>query len=206
MATFKVLDMENNEVGSIELDDSVFAAEVKTNLIYEVVRMQQAKKRAGTHSAKTRGEIRGSTAKLFRQKGTGRARRGSKKAPGLRGAGVVFGPKPRDYSFKVPKKVRKGALVSAISQRNTEAKLVILKDMDLGEIKTKKLAGVIEKLGLKRPLIIEADNNNLKLSARNIQGVDVLPPIGLNVYDILNHDELVFTEASVRQVEGALKR
>lgn len=205
MALLKVYNLEKAEVDSFEVADEVFAAEVNQNLFYEVVKMQLAKRRAGTHSVKRRSEIVGSTAKMFRQKGTGRARRGSVKAAGLVGGGSSFGPKPRDYSYKVPKKVRKGAMISALSMKNQEEKLLILQDFELSEIKTKTLVGILAKLGVKKPLIIADENEKLSLSASNIPGVDVLPSVGLNVYDILRHDELVMTRAAVEKVEGALK-
>lgn len=205
MALLKVYDLSNKEVGEIEVADEVFGAEVNQYLFYEVVKMQLAKRRAGTHSVKNRGEIAGTTAKMFRQKGTGRARRGSIKSPTLRGGGSVFGPKPRSYAYKVPKKVRRGAMISALSMRNQEAKLIVVDDFELEEIKTKKLAGILSGFGVSRPLIIDDNNEKLSRSASNIPGVDVLPVAGLNVYDILRHDELILTKAATEKVEGALR-
>ncbi len=206
MAVLKVYDLNYNEVGQIEVDDSVFAAEVNQNLFYEVVKMQLANRRAGTHSTKTRGLIAGTTAKMFRQKGTGRARKGSRKSPTLRGGGTVFGPHPRSYAYRVPRKVRKGALRSALSLRNGEAKLVVVDNFELSEIKTKNLVATLNRLGANgKALIVDDGNTNLTLSARNIHGVNVLPTAGLNVYDILNHDTLVMTKSAIETVEGALK-
>ncbi len=206
MAVLKIYDLAKNEVGSLEVADDIFCAEVNQNLFYEVVKMQLANRRAGTHCTKHRGEISGSTRKLFRQKGTGRARRGSIKSPTLRGGGTVFGPHPRDYSYKVPRKVRKGAMISALSLRNGEEKLLVIDNFDLETIKTKAFAGVLKTLGVNKPLIIDDDSQTLRLSARNIPGVDVLPAAGLNVHDILNHDELLLTKAAIEKVEGALKK
>lgn len=206
MAELKVYDLKKNEVGLIQVDDAVFAATVNQNLFYEVVKMQLANRRSGTHCTKGRGEVKGSTIKLFKQKGTGRSRKGSITAPGLFGGGVSHGPKPRSYAYSVPKKVKRGALASAISLRNQEQKLLIVKNFEMDEIKTKALAGVLETLGMVKPLIIDDNNQRLLRSASNLKGVDVLPVMGLNVYDILRHDELVLTEDAVRKVEERLTR
>lgn len=205
MTMLKLYDLSKKEVGEIEVSDDIFTAEVNQNLFYEVVKMQLASRRAGTHSVKHRSEIVGSTSKMFRQKGTGRARRGSCKSPILRGGGSTFGPKPRDYSYKVPKKVRRGAMISALSLRNQETRLLVLDNFELSEIKTKTLAGVLEKLGVEKPLIIDDSNERLLRSAGNIPGVDVLPVRGINVYDILAHEELIMTQDAVRKLEGLLK-
>jgi large subunit ribosomal protein L4 len=206
MAVLKVYDLNKTEVGEITVADELFDAEVNPNLFYEVVKMQRANRRAGTHCTKTRGEINGSTAKLFRQKGTGRARKGSIKSPLLHGGGTVFGPKPRDYSYRVPRSVRRGAMISALSMRAKEAKLLVLRDFSLDEIKTRALVAILGKLGVTRPLIIDDDNDSLRLSARNIPGVNVLPAAGLNVLDILRHDELLMTRAAVEKVEERLTK
>ncbi|RJO73258.1 MAG: 50S ribosomal protein L4 [Myxococcales bacterium] len=206
MAVLKVYDLKKAEVGTIEVADEIFAAEVNPNLFYEVVKMQLANRRQGTHSTKRRGELSYSTIKLFRQKGTGRSRKGSRNSPTLRGGGSAFGPKPRDYSYRVPRTVRRGALISALSLRCQESNLIVVSDFELGEIKTKGLAGVLDKLGAAKPLIVDDGNEKLTKSARNIPGVDVLPTAGLNVYDILNHSELIMTRSAVEKVEGALKR
>ena len=206
MAQLKVYDLEKNEIGVMDVADDVFTAEVNRNLIYEVVKMQLANRRAGTHSTKRRSEVRGSRAKMFRQKGTGRARRGSRQAPILRGGGSAFGPKPKDYTYKVPKKVRRGAMRSALSLRNREDKLIVLNDFELAEIKTKALVGILSRFGAGNPLIIDDDNFKLSRSAANIPGADVLPTAGLNVYDIIGHEELIMTRAAVEKVEGALRQ
>jgi len=206
MATLTVYDLSRTEVGKIEAEDSVFAAEVNQDLFYEVVKMQLANRRAGTACVKTRGEVKGSTIKLFRQKGTGRARRGSVTAPGMFGGGAVHGPKPRSYAYLVPKKVRRAALASAISLRLQEDKLLVVKNFELGAIKTKALAGTLSTLGLAKPLLVDDHNDALTRSAANLTGVDVIAVMGLNVYDILRHDELVLTEDAVRKVEARLTR
>jgi len=205
MATLKIYNLSMEEVGTMEVADEVFASTVNQDLLYEVVKMQLANRRAGTHSTKRRGEVSGSTTKMYRQKGTGRARRGPKRTPVMKGGGSAFGPKPRSYSYTVPKKVRRGAMVSAISLRNQETKLIVVQDFELAEIKTKPLAGILNKMGMTKPLIVDDGNIKLTRSAANIPGVDVLPSAGLNVYDILRHNELVMTRAAVEKVEGALK-
>lgn len=205
MALLKVYDINRNSVGEIEVSDEIFAAEVNENLFYEVVKMQLANRRRGTHSTKRRGEVQGATRKLFRQKGTGRARRGPIRTPVMKGGGSVFGPKPRDYSYTIPKKVRRGALISAISLRTREEKIIVLDSFELQEIKTKKVASILKAFGVTNPLIIEDDNEKLSKSAANIPGADVIASRGLNVYDILRHDHLIMTKATVEKVEGALR-
>lgn len=206
MAELKVYDLKKNEVGQIQVDDAVFGATVNSHLFYEVVKMQLANRRRGTSCTKGRGEVKGSTIKLFKQKGTGRSRKGSITAPGLFGGGVSHGPKPRSYAYQVPKKVARGALVSALSLRNQEQKLLVVKNFEMDETKTKALSGVLESLGISKPLIIDDNNQRLLLCASNLKGVDVLPVMGLNVYDILRHDELVLTEDAIRKVEARLTR
>jgi large subunit ribosomal protein L4 len=167
--------------------------------------MQLSNRRSGTAAVKHRSDVRGSGKKLFRQKGTGRARRGDIKSPLLRGGGVVFGPDKRNYSYRVPKKVRKLALKMALSSKLLENELVVLDQFELDEIKTKKFAGVLKTLKLKNALIVtEKPNDNLELSARNVPNVKVLRSEGLNVYDILKYRMLVVLEPAVKNIEGRL--
>ncbi len=204
MATFDVYDLSKNKVGSIELSDEVFAAEVKTQLVWEVINMQRANRRAGTHHTKTRGEVSGGGKKPYKQKGTGRARRGSSRSPLMVGGGVIFGPKPRKYTQYTTKRVRAGALISAVSVRAKDAQILILKNFDLAAIKTKALAETLKKLGAENALIVEGANERLELSARNIPKVKVIRPEGLNVYDVMLHEKLLVTEAAAKAIETRL--
>ena len=207
MAQLDVYNLSREKVGTINVDDSVFGVEVREHLYYEVVRMQQASKRQGSACTKTRAEVAYSTAKLFKQKGTGRARRGSRKAATLRGGGTVFGPRPRDYSYRVPRSMRKAALRSALSGRMQESRVVVVEDFELAEIKTKGLLAVLNRFELSNALIVDdRSNENLKKSAKNLKKFKFLATEGLNVYDLLKFDVLVVTKSSVAQIEGALKK
>jgi large subunit ribosomal protein L4 len=207
MAQLDIYNLSREKVGTIDLDDTVFGVEVREHLYYEVVRMQQATKRQGSACTKTRAEVAYSTAKLFKQKGTGRARRGSRKAATLRGGGTVFGPRPRDYSYRVPRSMRKAALRSALSGRMMESKVVVVEDFELAEIKTKGLLAVLNRFELNNALIVDdRANENLKKSAKNLKKFKFLATEGLNVYDLLKFDVLVVTKSSVAQIEGALKK
>ncbi len=205
------LDVKNTagkSVGSIELDDAIWGAEVHEHLLWEVVKWQLAKRRAGTASTKRMSEVRGSSVKAWKQKGTGRARQGSRKAPHWVGGGSVFGPKPRSYEYRLNKKVKKLALRSALSLRAKENKLIVL-DAFTTDGKTKAVAGALAALGVAQPtskvLIVDAKGNEaLVRGARNLASSQWLAPEGLNVYDILRHDTLVITQASAKQVEAAL--
>jgi large subunit ribosomal protein L4 len=200
-----VYDIENNKVSEIELSDAVFGAEVNEHAIYEVVKMQMAFRRRGTASTKVRHDIKGGGKKPWRQKGTGRARVGTTRSPLWRGGGVVFGPHPRDYSFTVPKKVRKLALVSALSMKVKEERILILKDFPMEEIKTKKFKEVADRFGWKKALVLmDKANPFLEKSSRNIKGIKMMRSEGINVYDLLNHDHLVILEPSVKMIEEAL--
>jgi len=200
-----VYDIEKNKVSEIELSDAVFGAEVNETAIYEVVKMQMASKRRGTASTKVRHEVRGGGKKPWRQKGTGRARAGTTRSPLWRGGGVVFGPHPRDYSYTVPKKVKKLALVSALSMKVKEEKVLILRDFPMDEIKTKKFKEVVDRFGWKKVLlVVDRANPVLEKSSRNLRGVKMMRSAGINVYDLLNHDHLVILEPSVRMIEEAL--
>ncbi len=200
-----VYDIENNKISEIELSEAVFGAEVNEAVLYDVVRMQMASRRSGTASTKRRQDVRGGGRKPWRQKGTGRARAGTIRSPLWRGGGIVFGPHPRSYAYKVPKKVRKLALMSALSMKVKEGRMLILKDFPMDEIKTKKFKEIVDRFGLKKALLV-ADKSDpvLEKSSRNIQGIKLIRSEGINVYDLLNYDHVVLFEPSVKMIEGAL--
>ena len=205
MPVIDVQNIEGKQISQIELADDVFGIPVKPSVLHEVVTMQLSNRRSGTAAVKHRSDVRGSGKKLFRQKGTGRARRGDIKTPLLRGGGVVFGPDNRNYSYKVPKKVRKLALKMALSSKLSENELVVLDQFELEETKTKKFVDVLKTLKLKNALIVtEKHNDHLELSARNVPDVKVLRSEGLNVYDILKYRMLVLLEPAVKNIEGRL--
>lgn len=206
MPTVDVYDDKRNKVGSIELAEEIFGAELKPYLLHEVVVWQLAKRRAGTASTKTRSEVRGGGRKPWRQKGTGRARVGSRRNPVWRGGGVAHGPKPRDYGYTLPKKVRKAALRVALSDKLREDKLVVLKDHGLERIKTKDFMEVLGRFEMQDVLLVtDGADERLEKSARNIPRVKVLRAEGLNVYDILRYDRLVLMEPAVAPIEERLK-
>ena len=203
----KVINLDNKAAGEIELSPDVFGAAVRKDLLARMVNWQLSNRRSGTHKVKTRGEIRGSNRKAWRQKGTGRARAGTVRATQFRGGATVFGPVVRDHAMKLQKKVRRLALKSALSSKRAEGKLVILDDATLKAPKTKDLAGRLDKLGWRNVLIVggaEIDSNFAK-AASNIPHVDVLPSQGANVYDILRRDTLVLTREAVQNLEARLK-
>jgi large subunit ribosomal protein L4 len=205
VSVLNVYDIEKRKVSELELNDSVFGAPVKEHLIYEVVKMQMASKRKGTASTKGRSDVRGGGRKPWRQKGTGRARAGTIRSPIWRGGGIVFGPAPRDYSYKVPKKVRKAALRSVLSLKIRADKMLILKDFPMEEIKTKIFKGVLEKFSLKSVLfVLDKSDPILEKSSRNIKDVKMMRSEGINVYDLLKYDNLVMLEPSVKMIERAL--
>jgi large subunit ribosomal protein L4 len=207
MPSVDIYNSDKEVVDKLSLKDEVFDIEVKEHLFYDVVRMQQAKKRSGNASTKGRAEVRGGGKKPHRQKGTGRARAGSSRSPLWVGGGVIFGPKPRDFSFKVPKKVRKIALRSALTKKLKEEKLIIVDELKISEIKTKSFVEILEKLGCtdKMTLIVVPEKDrNLELSSRNIRKVKMLPAQGLNVFDVLKYDTLVVTRPAVELIEKAL--
>jgi large subunit ribosomal protein L4 len=202
MPTVDVLDLNGEKVGEIALRDDIFAVEPKPHLFHTIIRAQLAAKRQGTASTKTRSEVRASTKKPWRQKGTGRARAGTRSSPLWRGGGVIFGPKPRSYVLHVPRSVKKAAMRSALSLKLREDRLKILAHFDLPQIKTKNFLQVRDKLGLQNALIVvDGQNENLHKSARNVQGVKVLQASGLNLFDMLHHDHLVLTQDAVAYVE-----
>ncbi|MFP3982848.1 MAG: 50S ribosomal protein L4 [Desulfurivibrionaceae bacterium] len=205
MAVATLLNKNNQQVGEVELADSLFGVEVKGHILHEVVRMQRAKKRAGSASTKTRVEVRGSNAKPYRQKGTGRARAGSRRSPLWRGGGTVFGPKPRDYSHSLPKKVRRKGLRMALSARFAEGRLIILDDLALEGIKTKDFVSIMNNLDLSNALIvIPEQEEKLIKSSRNVPGFQTILPYGLNVYDVLLYDNLVILQSTISQLEERL--
>ena len=203
-----VLDILNNKaekVSQIDLLDEIFCVPIKSSVMHEVVTMQLAKKRLGTASVKHRSDIVGSTKKLFRQKGTGNARRGNIKSPLLRGGGSVFGPDMRSYSYNVPKKIRKLALKMALSSKLKENEIILLDQFGLDKIKTKELANILDKVQVKNTLIvIDKKDETLELSAKNIPGVKVIRYEGLNVYDILKYKNIIIMEPAVKAIEGRL--
>ena len=205
MPVLNIYDIENNKVSEIELSDSVFGVEAREALIYEVVRMQMAARRQGTSSTKGRSDVRGGGRKPWRQKGTGRARAGTTRSPIWRGGGITFGPKPRDYSYKVPKKVRKAALISVLSMKVKEERILILRDFPMEEIKTKKFKEVLDRFGLKSALfVLDESSPVLEKSSRNLKEVKMLRSEGINVYDLMRYDNLVLLEPTVKMIEGAI--
>jgi large subunit ribosomal protein L4 len=207
MPKVDVVNLENKSVGSVELDDSIFGVEVKEHLFHAAVRYQLAKRRAGTHQVKERADVRGGGRKPYRQKGTGRARQGTRNAPQFRGGGVVHGPRTRSHAHGMPKKVRKAALKSALSRRCEESHLTVFDAFELPEIKTKQVQKVLETFGFTDMLLILSDKNeNVRRSARNIPGVTVLPVEGLNVYDVLKHQNVAMTQDAVAKIAERLGR
>ncbi|NJM90961.1 MAG: 50S ribosomal protein L4 [Myxococcales bacterium] len=202
MPKLEVKNITGSNVGTIELDDAVFGVEVHEHLLWEVVKWQLAKRRAGTHSTKRIGEVRGSSKKMWKQKGTGQARQGSRKAPHWSGGSSVFGPRPRDYEYNMTKKTKKAALRSALSLRVSEQKLVVL-DGFVSDGKTKSVANALAALGTAQPhskvlLVDSKDNQLLARGARNLASSKWLAPEGLNVYDILRHETVILTRAAAR--------
>ena len=205
MAVVDVFDIEKKKVAEVDLNDAVFAAEVNEAIKYDVAKMQLASRRSGTASTKTRSDVRGGGKKPWRQKGTGRARSGTSRSPIWRSGGTVFGPHPRDYSYSIPKKVRKKALISALSMKLKENKIVILKDFPMDKISTRVFKSVFDLFSLKKALFVLDDNNEVLLkSSRKIKNVKMVRSEGINVYDILNHEHLILLEPSVKKIEGAL--
>ena len=202
MANVSVYNIEGKEVGSIELNDAVFGVEVNENLVHMAVVNQLANNRQGTQSAKTRSEVSGGGRKPWRQKGTGHARQGSTRSPQWTGGGVVFAPKPRDYSFKMNKKEKRIALLSALSSKVADNKIVVLDAFNLDEVKTKKFAEVMSNLKVDKALVvIEGENKNVVLSGRNIPTVKVSATNEINTYDVLKYETLVVTKAAVEKLE-----
>jgi large subunit ribosomal protein L4 len=206
MAKIQVVDQNNKKVGDFELAPEVFEVEIMPEILNQVVRAQRASQRQGTHATKNRALKTGGGRKPWRQKGTGRARAGSTRSPLWRGGATVFGPQPRDYAFKVNKKVRKLALKMALSSRVSEEKMTVVKSIDLTEIKTKAFAEVAQNLGLNKTLIVAKNaDKNLEMSARNMPHIKVIEADKLNVYDVLLYPELVMLEAAAQDVQERLK-
>jgi len=206
MAKIQVVDQNNKKVGDFELAPEVFEVEIMPEILNQVVRAQRASQRQGTHATKNRALKTGGGRKPWRQKGTGRARAGSTRSPLWRGGATTFGPQPRDYSFKVNKKVRKLALKMALSSRVSEEKMTVVKSIDLTEIKTKAFAEVASNLGLNKTLIVAKNaDKNLEMSARNMPHIKVIEADKLNVYDVLLYPELVMLESAAQDVQERLK-
>ena len=202
MATVSVYNMEGQEVGTIELNDSIFAANVNEHLVHMAVVQQLANNRQGTQSAKTRAEVSGGGKKPWRQKGTGHARQGSTRAPQWTGGGVVFAPKPRDYSFKLNKKEKRAALKSALTAKVNDKKFIVVDELKFETIKTKNMVAVLKNLNAEKALVVlnEKDETVIK-SANNIPNVQTALTSTINVYDILKHDTMVVTKAAVATIE-----
>ena len=205
MAVADVYDIKKKKVAKVELNDAVFGAEVNEAIVYDVVKMQLASRRSGTASTKTRHDVSGGGKKPWRQKGTGRARAGTTRSPIWRGGGIVFGPHPRDFSYSIPKKVRKKAVISALSMKLKQDKMLILKDFPMEKISTRIFKSVVDLFDLKKALFVLADDDiTLQKSSRNIKSIKMIRSEGINVYDILNHEHLVLLEPSIKKLEGAL--
>jgi len=205
MPVVDVKNIKGKKVTTIDLVENIFNVPVKSSVLHEVVTMQLANQRSGSASVKHRSDVKGSTRKLFRQKGTGRARRGNIKSPLLRGGGVVFGPDGRIYAFRVPKKVRKLALKMALSSKLQANELMVLDKFELKQIKTKDFVDLLNSLNLTNALIVTGEKNeNLELSSRNVPDIKVLRSEGLNVYDILKYKTLILLEPVVKNIEGRL--
>lgn len=206
MPSVDIVDLNNAVVGSIDLSDAVFSAEINEDLIYEAVRHYRACQRAGTAKTKTRHEVSGSGKKLWKQKGTGRARMGSIRSPLWRHGGTVHGPQPRSYEYKLPRKMRLGALRSALSAKLRDGELKIVKAFELADHKTKNVAAVLTRLEANgSTLLVEAgENTNLIRGSRNLQGVKLVPTKDVNVYDLLAHKQILLSETAARKLSEAL--
>ncbi|MBA4418566.1 MAG: 50S ribosomal protein L4 [Syntrophus sp. (in: bacteria)] len=205
MAIAELIDIKGEKIGEVEIKDEIFNCEIKPYLIHDVVTMQLANRRSGTASTKTRKDVRGGGKKPFKQKGTGRARQGTSRSPLHPGGGTIFGPHPRDYHYLVPKKVRRSALRSALTVRYTGSNLRILDKLELSEISTKSFSAIIKTLSLKKPLfVIDRKDETIEKSARNIPYVKILRTEGLNVYDVIKHENLIFTLDALRKIEEVL--
>ncbi|MHC0551226.1 50S ribosomal protein L4 [Salinicoccus sp. CNSTN-B1] len=206
MANIDVLTKEGTKVNSIELNQDIFGIEPNQHVLFEAVNLQRASLRRGTHSVKNRAAVRGGGKKPFRQKGTGNARQGTIRAPHYRGGGVVFGPTPRSYSYKMPKKMRRLALRSALSAKANEEAVTVVDNLTIDTPKTKDFLAILDNLKADRKalLVLEAEDANIELSTRNLQGVTLLTPEELNVLDILSADRVIFTEGAIKKAEEVL--
>ena len=202
MSKVSVYNMEGQQVGELELNDAVFGVEINEHLVNQAVKLQLANKRQGTQSAKTRSEVSGGGRKPWKQKGTGHARQGSTRAPQWTGGGVVFAPKPRDYSFKLNKKVKRLALKSALTTKVNDGKFVVVDEINLPEMKTKEMVKVLNNLNVNKSLVVLEDaNEKAVVAARNIPTVKTASVSTINVYDILKYDSVVVTKAAVEKIE-----
>jgi large subunit ribosomal protein L4 len=204
MAKLDVFDLKKSKVGDVTVSDDVFGVPLNSALLWEVVRWQQARKRQGTHSTKKRGEVHGTNKKPYAQKHTGRARMGDVKTPLKVGGAIVFGPKPRDYSYALNKKVKQGALKVALSQLVREKRLTVVKSFSFKGPKTKEAAGALAALGVEKALLVDVDNATLKSSIGNLHTYKFLKDAGVNVYDLLKFGHLVITETALKNVESRL--
>jgi large subunit ribosomal protein L4 len=205
MAVTGIVNIKNEKIGEVELNDDLFCVEVKPYILHDIVKMQLANRRSGNACTKTRSEVHGSNAKPWRQKGTGRARSGSKRSPVWRGGGTVFGPKPRSYRIKLTKKVRRLGIKMALSTRFSENRLIVLDNFDLDEIKTKNFISVMGTLNLDNALVVIPENNEkLEKSSRNAVGYKVIPTGGVNVYDVLLYKNIILLYPCVSQLEKRL--
>ncbi|MFY9573260.1 MAG: 50S ribosomal protein L4 [Blastocatellia bacterium] len=206
MPVVKVKNLKSEEVGELELSDEVFGAPLNKALIYSAVKCYMANQRAGTSATKTRGDVRGSGRKLWKQKGTGRARIASLRSPLWKGGGNVHGPQPRDWSYRIPKKMRRGALRSVLSERLREGGLVVVESVELTSHRTKEFSATLDALGLnKRTLVVDSpSNDNLMLSSRNLREVTLVAPGNVNVYDLLTHEQVALTREAVALLEKQL--
>jgi large subunit ribosomal protein L4 len=205
MTTLTVYNIETQKVKEIELDDEIFNAKINPTLFYDVIRMNLASQRRGSAATKNRAQVRGGGAKPWRQKGTGRARAGSRRSPLWRGGGTIFGPMPRDYSFSLPKKVKRAALRAALSLKRQEGRLILLDDFPLNGFKTKQVLDVLKRFKVEDALIVSHEKNALlERSARNIRNVQVLHGEGLNVFDILNHEHLILLSPVLQKIRGVV--
>lgn len=206
MANYDVLKVDGSKAGSVELSDAVFAIEPNKDVLFEAINLQRASLRQGTHSVKNRSAVRGGGRKPWRQKGTGRARQGTIRAPQWRGGGIVFGPTPRSYAYKMPKKMRRLALCSALSFKVQENEFKIIDAFGLEAPKTKEFTKVLSNLELPKKVLVvtESEDVNVELSARNIPGVQITTVTGLNVLDITSADSVLITEAAAKKVEEVL--
>ena len=206
MAKLDVFDITHKKVGEIDLSDSVFNDEVREYLIHEAVKIQLANRRAGTVGVKNRSAVAGSGKKPFKQKGTGQARQGCRRAPQYPGGGVAFGPQAKTYNLSMNKKARKAAMRSALSLLFQNNKLTVLNSIDLAGVSTQNFVGILNGFALDKTLVItDSENRNLELSARNVKNVKVLKSEGLNIFDVMKYQSVIFTESAVRKVEGALQ-
>ncbi len=207
MPTVDIFNIQKEKVGELDLKDEIFGVEVRSDVLHEVVTWQRACRRSGCACTKTRGEVKGGGHKPWRQKGTGRARAGSNRSPIWKGGGTTFGPRPRSYAYALPKKVRRLALKMALSSKVTNGQLVVLDTYPHTSPKTKDFVGVLKAFDISKALFISPEENRaLELSARNVPGVQVMPPVGLNVYDILKYDHLVLLSPALAAIEARLAK